>query len=97
MSSCASNALECDGVLYFYDNVRDLVLSAIGSFRVLIAWMVGGLAESMLDLVRLVICSSSPLELISTFVFFGIMSNFCCSTPLEVMAVFFLCHPWKWV
>ena len=25
--------------------------------------------------------------------FFGIVSNFCCTTPLEVMAVFFSCPP----
>ena len=57
MSSCAVNALDCDGVVYFCDNVRDLVLAAIGSFRVWIAWMVGGLAGYMLDLVRLEIGS----------------------------------------
>ena len=57
MSSCAVNAFECDGVLYFCDNVWDLVLAAIGSFRVWIAWMVGGLAGYMLDLVRLEIGS----------------------------------------
>ena len=81
-------------VVYFCDNVRDLVLSEIGSFRF---WMVGGIADSLLDLVRLVIGSWSPLELISTRVFFGIVSNFFCTAPLEVMDVFFLGHPWKWV
>ena len=57
MSSCVANSLECDGVIYFCDKVRDIVLSAIVSFEVWIAWMVGGLAESMLDLVRLEIGS----------------------------------------
>ena len=55
--SCATNALECDGVVYFCDNVRDLVLAEIGSFRFCMAWMVGGLAEYMLDLVSLAIGS----------------------------------------
>ena len=32
VSSCAANALECDGVVQLCDNVRDLVLAAIGSF-----------------------------------------------------------------
>ena len=76
-----------------YAKVRDLVLTEIGSFRFWIAWMVYGLAESMLDMVRLVIGSWSPLELIATWVFFGIVSNFCCTTPLEVMAVFFSWPP----
>ena len=61
MSSCAANDLGCDGVVYFFENVRDIVLVAIGSFRVWIAWMVGGLVESILDLVRLAIGSWSPL------------------------------------
>ena len=55
--------------------------------------MVGEFAESMLDLVRLPICSWSPLELIATCVFFGIVNNFCCTTPLEVMAVYFYWPP----
>ena len=57
MSSYAANACECDGVVYFCDYVWDLVLAEIGSFRVWIAWMVGRLAESMLDLVCLAIGS----------------------------------------
>ena len=61
MISFSANALECEGVVYFCDNVRDLVLAAIGSFRVWISWMVGRLDESMLDLIRLVIGSWSPL------------------------------------
>ena len=93
MSSCADNALECDGVVYFCDNFWGIVLSAIGSFRVWIDWMVGGLAESMLDQVRLAIGSWSPLELIATWVFLGIVSNFCCTTPLEVIAIFFSWPP----
>ena len=71
--------------------MRDLVLTAISSFRVWIAWMVNGLVESMLDLVRLVIGSWSPLEFTDNWVFFGIVSDFCCNTPLKVMALFF---PW---
>ena len=51
--------------------------------------MVGGLVVSMLDLVRLTIGSRSPLELTATWVFVGIVSYFCCTTPLEVMALFF--------
>ena len=57
MSSCTANALECDGVVYFCDNVQDLVLTEIGSFRVWIAWMVSRIVEYMLDLVRLAIGS----------------------------------------
>ena len=70
MSSCAAITLECDGLVYFCDNVRDLVLAAIGSFRVWIDWMVGGLVEYMLDMVRLEIGSWSPLELTATLMFF---------------------------
>ena len=44
----------------------DLALAAIGSFRGWIACMVGGLVESMCDLVRLAIGSWSPLELTDT-------------------------------
>ena len=91
MSSCAAKILEFEGVAYFCDTVRDLVLVAIGSFRFWIAWMVGGFAEFMLDLVRLAIGSWSPLDLIETCVFFGIGSNCCCTKPLEVMA---LCFSW---
>ena len=69
VSSCDANILECDGVVYFCDNLRDLVLVAIGSFRVCIAWMVGGLVEYMLYMIRLAIGSYSPLELTSTWVF----------------------------
>ena len=57
--------------------------------------MVSGLVEYMRDLVRLAIGSWSPLELITTWVFFGIVSKFFCTTNLEVMAVFFLGHPCK--
>ena len=90
MRSCIANDLECDRVVYFYAIVWDLVLSAIGSFRVWIYWMIGGISESILDRVRFVICFWSPLELIYTCAFFGIVSNFFCTTPLEVTAVFFL-------
>ena len=69
MSSCAANALECDGVVYFCENVWDLVLAAIGSFRVFVAWMVSGIFEYMLGMVSLAIGSWSPLELIATWVF----------------------------
>ena len=71
--------------------MRDLVIVAIDSFRVWISWMVDVLSESMIDLVRLAIGSLSPLELIATCVSFGIVSNFCCTTPLEVMDV---CFSW---
>ena len=53
--------------------------------------MVGKFSESMLDLVRSEISSCSPLELIGTCVFVGIVSNFFCTKPLEVMAV---CFSW---
>ena len=70
----------------------DHVLSAIGSFRVWINWMVSGLVESILDLVCLAILSWSPLELTATWFFF-IVSDFYCITPLEVMALFFSSPP----
>ena len=57
MKSCAANALECEGVLYFCVNVWDLVLFAIGSFRFWISWIDRKFAVSMMDLVRLVIGS----------------------------------------
>ena len=75
--------------------MRDLVLVKIGSFRVWIAWMVGRLDAYMLDLVHFAIGSWSPLELIATWVFFGIVSKFCCTTPLEVTAVCFYWPPLK--
>ena len=70
-----------------------LVLSEIGSFRVWIAWMVGGIVEYILDLVRLEIGSWSHLELTATWMLFGIVSDFWCTTPLEVMAFFFSWPP----
>ena len=66
----------------------DLVLAAIGSFRGWIAWIFGGLVEYMRDMVRLAIGSWSPLELNATWVFFGILSGFCCNTPLEVITLY---------
>ena len=68
--------------------MRDLVLSAIGSFRGWFAWIFGGLVESMRDMLRLAICSWSPLELTDTWVFWGIVSGFCCTTPLEVINLY---------
>ena len=59
----------------------DLVLAAIGSFRVWIAWIGGGLDEAMLDLVRLAIGSWSSLELTDTWVFLEIVSGCCLDTP----------------
>ena len=47
----------------------------------------------MLDLVRLAIGSRSSAELIVTCVFFGIVSTFCCTAPLEVMDRWFSCPP----
>ena len=44
----------------------DIVLAAMGSFRGWIAWIIGGLVESMLNMVRLAIVSWSPLELTAT-------------------------------
>ena len=71
MRSCSENAFGCEGVVCFCVTVRDLTLFGIREFLVWIAWMVGELAESMLDLVWLVIGSWSPLELIATCAFFG--------------------------
>ena len=82
MIICASNSLECEGVLYFCVTVRDIFLCAIGSFRFWIAWMFRKFARSMLDLVRLAIVSWSRTELIVTCVFLGIVSIFCCTAPL---------------
>ena len=92
MRSCIANALECEGVVYFCVTVWDLVFFAIGSFRVRISLVVGEFALSMLDLVRLAISSWSPLELMTTCVFFKIVSTFCCTAPLEVMDV---CFSWS--
>ena len=92
VSSCAANIIECEGVVYSCETVRDLVLVAIGSFRFWIAWMDGWFADFMIDLVRLAIGSWSPLEFIATCVFFGTGSNYCSTTPLEVMAV---CFSWS--
>ena len=75
----------------------DLVLAAIGSFRGWIDWIVGGLVEYMCDLVRLEISYWSTLDLTATWVFFGIVSVFCCNTPLEVITLSLSSHPWKWV
>ena len=75
----------------------DLVFASMGSFRGWIDWIVGGLVESMRDLVRLAIGSWSPLKLTATWVFFGIVSGFFCNTPLEVITLYFFGHPWKWV
>ena len=93
MRSCAANALECEEVLYFCVTVWDLVLSVIGSLRFWIAWVGHKFAVSMLDLVRLAIGSWSSAELIFPCVFFGIMSTFCYTEPLEVMAVWFSWPP----
>ena len=57
MISCASNDLECEGVVCFFVTVRDLVLFVIGSFGFLIAWMDCKFAVSVLYLVRLAIAS----------------------------------------
>ena len=48
---------------------------------------------SMPDLLRLVIGSRSPAELIVTCVFFGTVSTLCCTAPLEVMSVWFSWPP----
>ena len=55
MRSCAANAHECEGVVYFCVTVRDIVIFAIGLFRFCISWMVCKFAVSMLDLVCLAI------------------------------------------
>ena len=73
--------------------MRDIFLSATGSFRVRIAWIVGGMVEFMRDLVCLAIGYWSPFELTSTWVIFGIVSGFCCIKPLENMALFFSWPP----
>ena len=93
MRSCATNALECEGVVYVCVTVRKIVLLVIASFRVFIAWMVCKFSASILDLLHLEIDSWSSLELIATCVFFGIVSTFFCTTPLEVMTVYFSLPP----
>ena len=70
-----------------------LVLAEIGSFRGWIAWIVGRLVEYMRDIVRLVIGSWLPLELTATWVLFGIVSGFCCNTPLEVINLYLYWTP----
>ena len=67
----------------------DIFLASIGSFRGWIAWIIGGLVESMCDLVCLAIDSWSPLEFTATWFFFGIVSGFCCNTPFEVIKLSF--------
>ena len=65
----------------------DLVLTSIGSFRGWISCISGGLVESMRDMMRLAIGSCSPLELTATWVFLGVVSGFCCNTPLEFITL----------
>ena len=55
--------------------------------------MVRKFAVSMLYLVRLAIGSCSSAYLIVTCFFFGIVSTFCCTAPLEVMAMWFSWSP----
>ena len=57
MRSCVANALECDGVVYFCVNVRDLVLFAIGPLEFWIVCVGRKFDVSMRDLVRLAIGS----------------------------------------
>ena len=76
-------------MVYLCFNLLDIVLAAIGLFRVWIAWMVRKFAEFMLDLVRLEIGYWSPLVLIDNWVFLGILSNFCCTKPMKNITVFF--------
>ena len=71
----------------------DIVLDATGSFRVRIAWIVGGMVEFMRDLVCLAIGYWSPFELTSTWVIFGIVSGFCCNTSLGVINLYFSWPP----
>ena len=68
--------------------MRYLVLAAIGSLRVWIAWMVGGLDESMLDMVPFDDRLLFTLGVDCYLGVFEIVNNFCGTTPLEVMAVF---------
>ena len=71
----------------------DLVLSAIGLFRVWLFWIFGGLVESMRDLVRLAIGFWSHLEFTATWVFLFIVSGFCCNTLLEVITLYLFWPP----
>ena len=77
----------------FFFNVRDLVLFAIFSLGFWISWVGRKFAVSILDMVRLEIGSWSSAELIVTCAFFGILSTFCCTAPLDVMAVWFSWPP----
>ena len=81
-SSCAASARECDGVVYFCANVRDLVLAEMGSFLGWIYCIFDCCVDLMFDLVRLAIGSWSPLDLAGTWVFLGIVIGCWCTTPL---------------
>ena len=70
---CAASARECDGVVYFCENVRDIVLAAMGSFLGWIPCMFDCCVDLMFVLVRLAIGSWTPLELAGTEVFLGIV------------------------
>ena len=82
VSSCAANACERAGVVYFLDTVWDLVIAVIFSFRGWIAWIGGGVVEAMRDMVRLAIGFWSYLELTANWVFLEIVSVCCWYIPL---------------
>ena len=81
--SCADSARECDEVVYFCANVRDLVLAAMGSFLGWISCIFDCCVELMFDLVVLAIGYWSPLELAGTGVFLGIVIDGWCTTSVD--------------
>ena len=70
----------------------DLVRSAIGSFRIGIAWKGRRLDESMRYLVRVAMGYWSTLELAATWVFLEIISCCCWYALLEVVTLYL---PWS--
>ena len=93
MSSCAANDLECDGVVYFCDNVWGIVLATIGSFRVWIACMVSVHVEYMFDLVCLANMLLVTLGVDCYLDVSVIVSDFFCIAPLVFVALFFSWPP----
>ena len=81
--SCSASAHECDGIVYFFMNVRDFVLAAMGSFSGWIYCMFDCYVDLMFDLVLFPIGSWLPLEVAGTWVFLGMVIGCWCNTTLE--------------
>ena len=86
--SFSASACECGRVVYFFVNVRDLVLVEMGSFFGWISCMFDCCVDLMFDMVRLEIGSWSPLGLAGTWMFLGIVIGCWCNTPLEFITLF---------